>query len=204
MYLDSSHPLWTETARKSREERIQAMLGSVAFHLVAHSKWVNNQNMAKFVDRLEVFAEDANVTDYKEPIAAYKRAYLEGPKVTRGSHIVLTPSKEGVDPVIADKDMGLIHSDILGGLIMQAYLGQNSDLPEFRDNVFAQLSSGKPEEVGKPAQVHAEAGNSTWGIIIIVLIIIGIASCICGALWWCFRKRTADAAGKDKFAASSR
>lgn len=190
MYLNENSSLWNVSHGLSREERMDEMLGNSFFELIAHSKWVNNQNMAKFVDRLDFFAEKAHISSYKEPIQAYKQLYLKGPKVDRGSHILLFPSREGIRPVIEGRDMGLVKSDFIGRIIMQAYLGPDSDLPEFRDHIFSQLTFGKPDEVGQPAEVHQQAGDSISGAIIVAVVVVVAVCCFCGCLWYLCRRKS--------------
>eukprot|EP00408_Alexandrium_pacificum_P057282 CAMPEP_0171170012 /NCGR_PEP_ID=MMETSP0790-20130122/8500_1 /TAXON_ID=2925 /ORGANISM="Alexandrium catenella, Strain OF101" /LENGTH=286 /DNA_ID=CAMNT_0011634857 /DNA_START=12 /DNA_END=872 /DNA_ORIENTATION=+ len=193
MYLNSTSELWSSSPGKiSRRERVARMNGEVFFETIAYSKYVNNENMAKFTERLDFFAQQEHLKDYAGPLERYKQAFLKAPKVTSGSHICLYPSQGGITPLIAGKNMGLVNSSFLGSLLLSAYLGPDTDLPEFRDNVFAQLGEGKPMSVGEPAAVHAQAVNKAWGVIL--FIAIGVAATLsCGCFWYCCMRKRAKA-----------
>jgi len=185
MYLDEASSVWDTLTIRNRDKRIEAMLdGGVFLDIIARSKWTSKKNVALFVDRLEHVAEEDGMYDYKADIKRYKQAFLHGPKVSQGSRIVLLLSREGVRPIIAGHDVGLVKSWILAKLVMKAYLGPKSDLPLFRERVFAQLSDGKPEAV-TPLSDDRMHVASVWGVIILAIALVAVLTCFIYGLFCC-------------------
>jgi len=186
MYLVKSSDLWKTSG--PHEKELQQMLGQVRFHMVMHSRMVSRKALAALVDSLELFAVLRHMSNYSEVLQQYKRCYLKGPEVKPGDHLTLQPTRSYVVPAINGKVLCNVSSDQLGILVMEHYLGNRSDFPEFRDNVFSQLSVGQPHWVTQPAFVNAQMRTPWW--VFLLFVMLGIGICVGGLLLYhfCCRK----------------
>mmetsp|Transcript_41458 Transcript_41458/g.111964 ORF Transcript_41458/g.111964 Transcript_41458/m.111964 type:complete len:298 (-) Transcript_41458:201-1094(-) len=198
MYLDASSELWIHGPEKVPQKRqVEMMRGAAFFEMVARSRYMKNKDLAQFADRLEYFAELEHLSDYNESLARYRSALLRAPAVTAGSRVDLFPSADGIAATIAGESIGTINGTSLGHLLLTAYLGPDSDLPGFRDNVFAQLAQGKPERIGMPAEIRTRLLCEVWTVIVFVGLGLLVAAVIgfIGGLWCRRRQARAELGG---------
>jgi len=180
LYVNKSNPVWGNTT--DRKRALDALLGDTVFVIETKSSFVSRKALAGFVDRLAKFAAELRVPDYAPTLESYKEMLLKGPKVSVGSEVLLAPGTSFMEPSIDGALVGYVNSTWLGRVILEAYLGHHSDLPEFRDQVWATLAEGFPSEVSEPALVSASMRMPPGIIVAIVLGCLAAILCFSGSV----------------------
>lgn len=77
-----------------------------------------------------------------------------------------------------------VSSDFLGFLVLEQYIGNHSDFPEFRDDIFARLAGGPPTVKGVRRRAKWRGTRMTWwlGLLIalgvLVLVVLPCSFCV--------------------------
>jgi len=189
LYLDNASSLWN-TSYGEGKGRYMEMLNNSQIHMYFTSRWVSRKIMAYFVDVLAPHLERRRPDKTDMILNRYKNTFLSGPKVHKGSMLIIRPSSEGVLLTLNGQDQQNMAFEVLAEATLDSYMGPDSDLPEFRDEVFRQLSMGLQGQNSKPtdlAMMHIK--RPTWlvaSFVVFVMAIVALVSCLAYCL--CCRK----------------
>mmetsp|Transcript_18321 Transcript_18321/g.58272 ORF Transcript_18321/g.58272 Transcript_18321/m.58272 type:complete len:324 (+) Transcript_18321:77-1048(+) len=194
LYLKNSSRLWNVDL--SREQVITEMVDQCSFHLHMTTRWVSRHLMADFVQKLIPLVQDTPEEHPNDMLEDYRRRFLEGPKVVKGTKLTITPVSEGVRLTVDKTDLGVVSSKYLGRVSVDAYIGTRTDFPDFREQVFSQLRSGRADAVTDAVQIREAVKTEWWKILILVIILVAIVAAAVGCVWYCCCRRKATEAAK--------
>mmetsp|Transcript_71287 Transcript_71287/g.220286 ORF Transcript_71287/g.220286 Transcript_71287/m.220286 type:complete len:313 (+) Transcript_71287:74-1012(+) len=175
LFLHRNSSLWDMHSPRNRSQDLQDMIGNVQLMIVLQSRMASRKSLAALVDALQLFADLRHLKNVTPVLKQYKKCYTGGPRIPQGSMLVLMPNSTGLSVTLNNEPLCTVSSGILSTLVMDHYLGEKSDFPEFRDSVFKQLSEGMPEHVTQPIVISVKSSAPWW--VTALLVLLGILAC---------------------------